>query len=363
MGGFSGTVTFGGSDPWFSVDINAVAFSIGSLEIRWYGIFIATGLILALLYAMHYAKSFGVDSDRMIDAVFIGIICGVIGARAYYVVFNYDEFAGQPFTKLFMISEGGMAIYGGVIFGLVSGYFLCKWRKIKPLAMIDLASLGFLIGQILGRWGNFTNQEAFGSNTTLPWGMFSANTKAYLTSVQGELAAMGVTVDPNMPVHPCFLYESLWNLIGFLFLHFYVRKHRKYDGQIFLLYVFWYGLGRFWIEGLRTDSLMMGPYRVSQFLAGACVIVAGILLLVFRKRRSVFGEEGLAKQLAEEAAEKERRLAEKEEKKTAEAAESVTEATAEEETVEEPVPEEVTVEADAETEVLEPESTTEESGN
>lgn len=312
MSGFSGTVTFGGSDPWLSVDVRAVAFTIGSLEIRWYGIFIAAGLLLALLYAMHYARSFGVDDNRMTDVCFLSIIIGVIGARAYYVVFNYQkEFAGQPFSEVFRIDKGGLAIYGGIIFGLLSGYFLCKWRKVRALPMLDLASIGFLIGQTFGRWGNFTNQEAFGCNTSLPWGMYSSATNAYLTGVSSDLAQMGVTVDPTQPVHPCFLYESIWCLIGFLFLHFVLRKRRRYDGQIFLCYLLWYGLGRFWIEELRTDSLMMGPYRISRFIAGICVIGAAILLLVFRKRRSVFGEAGLNAQLAAEAEAKAARIAAK----------------------------------------------------
>ena len=304
MNGFSGPVTFGGSNPWLTLDINAVAFTVGSLEVRWYGVFIGVGLLLALLYAMHYAKSFGVDGDRMMDVAFLSIVIGVIGARLYYVVFNYNEFKGQPFVETLKIYKGGLAIYGGIIFGLLSGYFLCKWRKIQPLAMLDLASIGFLIGQMLGRWGNFTNQEAFGCNTTLPWGMYSSATNNYLSSVQSQLAAMGITVDPTQPVHPCFLYESLWCLIGFLFLHFFLRKRRQYDGQIFLVYLLWYGLGRFWIEELRTDSLMMGPYRVSRFVSGICVIGAAVLLIVFRKRRSVFGEAGLTAQLAAEAAAK-----------------------------------------------------------
>lgn len=312
MSGFSGTVTFGGSEPWFSVDVSSVAFSIGSLEIRWYGIFIAVGLLLALLYAMHYAKSFGIDNDRMMDVCFLSIIIGVIGARLYYVVFNYQkEFAGQPFSEVFRIDKGGLAIYGGIIFGLLSGYFLCKWRKIRALPMLDLASIGFLIGQSIGRWGNFTNQEAFGCNTTLPWGMYSSATNAYLSSASSQLSQMGVAVDPTQPVHPCFLYESIWCLVGFLFIHFVLRKHRRYDGQIFLTYLLWYGLGRFWVEELRTDSLMMGPYRISRFIAGICVVGAAILLVVFRKRRSIFGEEGLRLQLAAEAEEKERRKAAK----------------------------------------------------
>lgn len=313
MNGFSGTVSFGSSSssPWFSLDINAVAFSIGQFEVRWYGILIGLGLLLALLYAFRNAKRFGIDGDRMTDVVFLSVIIGIIGARAYYVIFNFSEYAGRPFWDMLKIYEGGLGIYGGIIAGMLSGYFLCKWRKVHPLAMLDLASLGFLIGQGIGRWGNFVNQEAFGSNTNLPWGMYSQATYNYLSSVKSTLAAQGVTVDPSMPVHPCFLYESIWCLLGFLLLHIFSKKWKKYDGQIFLLYMLWYGVGRFWIEELRTDSLMMGPYRISRFLAGIFVLASIVLLIVFRKRCSVFGEEGLRLQNEALAAEKARKAEEK----------------------------------------------------
>ena len=318
MNGFSGTVYFGGSPevsgstPWFSVDISSVAFSIGSFEVRWYGILIGLGLLLAMLYAFKYAKKFGIDGDRMIDVVFLSVIAGVIGARLYYVLFNLEEYRSRPFVDIFKIYEGGLGIYGGIIGGMLVGYFLCKWRKVHPLAMLDLASLGFLIGQGIGRWGNFINQEAFGCNTDLPWGMYSSATNTYLTSQKAALAAQGVEVNPLAPVHPCFLYESLWCLAGFVLLHIFAQKWKKYDGQIFLLYMLWYGAGRFWIEELRTDSLMMGPYRISRFVAGICVIGSIILLIALRKRRSVFGEEGLRLQMEAIAAQK----AENEAKKT-----------------------------------------------
>ena len=309
MNGFSGTVSFGSSSssPWFSLDINAVAFSIGSFEIRWYGILIGLGLLLALLYAFKNAQRFGIDGDRMTDVVFLSVIIGIIGARAYYVIFNYSEYAGRPFLDMLKIYEGGLGIYGGIIAGMLAGYFLCKWRKVHPLAMLDLASIGFLIGQGIGRWGNFMNQEAFGCNTTMPWGMYSSSTYNYLSSVQSTLASQGITVDPTMPVHPCFLYESIWCLLGFLLLHIFSKKWKQYDGQIFLLYMLWYGVGRFWIEELRTDSLMMGPYRISRFLAGFFVLASIVLLIVFRNRRNIFGEEGLRLQneaIAEEKAKK-----------------------------------------------------------
>ena len=149
--------------------------------------------------------------------------------------------------------------------------------------MFDLAAMGFLIGQCIGRWGNFVNQEAFGTNTTLPWGMISENTTAYLSSVQATLAAQGVAVDPSLPVHPTFLYESLWCLAGFILLALY-EKRRRFHGEVMLMYVMWYGLGRFFIEGLRTDSLMIGPFRISQVVAAASTLAALALWLVLRRK-------------------------------------------------------------------------------
>ena len=312
------TVNFGGVlDPWFSVNINPVAFEIGGIAVRWYGIFIGIGMILAVMYACRYAKQFGVDGDRMIDVAVLSILIGVLGARLYYVLFNLGEYKNASLWDILNIRDGGLAIYGGIICGLLSAWGLCKWRKIKVLPMLDLGAIGFLIGQGLGRWGNFTNQEAFGCNTDLPWGMYSLRTNHYLTMHRLELLEQGIVVNPAQMVHPCFLYEFLWCLLGFLLIHFVVRKRRQYDGQILLLYIFWYGLGRFWIESLRTDSLMWGPYRISQLIAGVCVFVAGILLWSFRKRRSVFGEEGLKLQLAEEAVLKEQKAAAKAEAKAA----------------------------------------------
>lgn len=315
MKAFNGPVYFGANPangtPLFSIDVNAVAFTLGSFEVRWYGIFIALGILLAILYANFHARKFGVDPDKLIDVAIGSIIVGIIGARAYYVVFNFDEYRNNLWD-IFKINEGGLAIYGGIVFGLLAGYLFCKLMKIRFLAGFDLAGLGFLIGQCLGRWGNFANQEAFGSNTTLPWGMYSSNTQNYLSMVKFDLADQGIIVDPTLPVHPCFLYESLWCLIGFIALHFFAKR-KKYDGQICLMYVAWYGLGRFWIEGLRTDSLMIGPFRVSQLLA-ALLVLASVTILVWLhkiKYNNVFGEEGLKLQLAQEAEAKELAKAQK----------------------------------------------------
>lgn len=264
-----------------SMEINNVAFSIFSFPIYWYGICIGVGMILALLFAFTQAKRFGIDADRMIDVVMIGLVCAIVGGRLYYVLFVDQKYAS--FKELIDLRSGGIAIYGGIIGAFVGAYFACRWRKVPIAPMFDLAAMGFLIGQACGRWGNFFNQEAFGSNTTLPWGMRSETTTAYLAGQQAKLAAQGITVDPSLPVHPTFLYESLWCLLGFALLFLY-RKRRKFNGEIFLFYIAWYGLGRFVIEGLRTDSLMIGNLRVSQMLAATSVLAALAIWAILRMK-------------------------------------------------------------------------------
>lgn len=262
--------------------INRVALSIGGFNIYWYGVIIAVGMLLALLYAFRHAVDFGIDSDRLVDVVAIGTVMAIVCARIYYVAMAPFEY--NSVWEMIDIRLGGIAIYGAVIGAFVFGGLAAKWRKIPLLPLFDLVAIGFLIGQGIGRWGNFVNQEAFGTNTTLPWGMYSEGTKAYLQSVQVTLPA-GVTVDPSMPVHPTFLYESIWCLVGFLALALYV-KHRRFHGQIFLLYAIWYGLGRGWIEGLRTDSLLIGNtgLRASQLVAYASALVAFFLLVAGLRR-------------------------------------------------------------------------------
>ncbi len=274
-------VQFPGLGLEFTLD--RVALSIGGFNIYWYGVIIAAGMLLALLYAFRNAVDFGIDSDRLVDVVAIGTVMAIVCARVYYVAmapFEYDSI-----WEMIDIRLGGIAIYGAVIGAFVFGGLAAKWRKIPLLPLFDLVALGFLIGQGIGRWGNFVNQEAFGTNTTLPWGMYSEGTEAYLRSVQVTLPE-GMTIDPTLPVHPTFLYESIWCLVGFVVLALYV-KHRRFHGQIFLLYAIWYGLGRFWIEGLRTDALLIGNtgLRASQIVAFVSV-VAAFLLLVAGLRRS-----------------------------------------------------------------------------
>lgn len=244
-------------------------FSIGPLEIHWYGLLIAIGMLLAVAYACRRCKSFGLTDNDLIDGVLCIVPFAVLCARAYYCIFQWDAFAANPISVLY-IWEGGLAIYGGVIgaaIGIVV-FSLIKKDKVKLTAVLDMTALGFLIGQSIGRWGNFFNREAFGAETT------SFLRMGLLNKLTGEVTYY----------HPTFLYESLWNACGFVLLHF-LSKKRKYDGQIALCYVAWYGLGRAMIEGLRTDSLYLGPIRVSQLLAAvSCVAAVSVLIIMaFRK--------------------------------------------------------------------------------
>lgn len=276
------TITF--PNLGWSFEINRVAFSLFGIDFYWYGVLIGLGVLLALIYAERTSETFGLNYDDMIDVLFGGIVIGIIGARLYYVVFSWDSYKND-LSSIFDVRSGGLAIYGGIIFGFLSGYLLSKWKKVRFLPLADAVSGGFLIGQSIGRWGNFVNVEAFGANTNLPWGMSGDRVVSYLSAHKAELEALGVQVDPNMPVHPTFLYESLWCLTGLIVMQF-VIKRRKFDGECLLFYIGWYGAGRMIIEGLRTDSLMLGNsgIRVSQLIAfGAVTAAVGIWLYVRNK--------------------------------------------------------------------------------
>ena len=254
--------------------------SIFGFSIAYYGIVIVTGMMIAIWIAQREAKRTGQNPEQYLDLAMIGIAAGILGARIYYVIFAWDYYK-DDLLSIFNIRQGGLAIYGGIIGAFVFGGLACKWRGVPVLPMFDLTAMGFLLGQGCGRWGNFFNQEAFGCNTTLPWGMYSEATRAYLMS-STVTVPKGVVIDPNLPVHPTFLYESIWCFVGFFLLFRYIKK-RKFNGDITLRYLIWYGAGRFWIEGLRTDSLMLVPsigLRVSQLVAGIAV-VAGIAAEVY----------------------------------------------------------------------------------
>ena len=240
--------------------LNRTAFSLFGLDVKWYGVIICAGVLLAMAYALTKAPAHGITADQMTDVLLIAIPAGIVGARIYYVINRWDYYSQHP-QDIVKTWEGGLAIYGGIILGFVAALIVCRVKKISFLAVADVAAIGFLIGQSIGRWGNFVNAEAFGGPTSLPWGM---------------------SINGGAPVHPAYLYESLWNLVGLVALHFY-SKNRRFKGEILLLYVGWYGLGRAWIEGLRTDSLYLGStdIRISQLLAILCAVTCAGMMIYF----------------------------------------------------------------------------------
>ena len=275
--------------PGLGLTLNPPAgFSIGSFEVRFYGLIIAMGLILAVCYALRRKEQFGLSEDDLLDGVLWIAPFAIVCARLYYCAFEWEQYATNPISILY-IWEGGIAIYGAVIGAAIGVIIHCKvFKKISVLATLDLVSLGFMIGQMMGRWGNFFNREAHGGVTD------SFLRMGLINPVTGQGAYY----------HPTFLYESLWNLVGFILIHF-LSKKRKYDGQVALYYVAWYGLGRAMIEGLRTDSLWWGNFRVSQVLAAASCLAAVILLMVMAFRphdpADLFVNKLAAKKAAEEA--------------------------------------------------------------
>lgn len=239
------------------------SFTLFGHTFYWYGVIIACGFLLAVFYCYRRCETeFGITQNDLTDILLFGVPLGIVGARIYYIVFfgNYHTLA-----DMLKIWEGGLAIYGGIIAAVITVIVVCRVKKISWLAVMDVIAFGFLIGQCIGRWGNFMNREAFGYETDV-------------------FCRMGLTLNgETVYVHPTFLYESLWNLIGFIGLHIYSKKTpRKFDGQYFLMYIAWYGLGRVWIEGLRTDSLYIADsgIRVSQLIAGVTFLAAAVLLVL-----------------------------------------------------------------------------------
>lgn len=277
------------SFPSLGIEINPPeGFTIGSAEVRFYGIIIALGLLLAAVYGLRRKKAFGLTEDDILDGALCIIPFAIICARAYYCIFAWHEFKANPIEVLY-IWKGGLAIYGGVIGAAVGIVVYCLIKKIPIGTAMDITSLGFLIGQALGRWGNFFNREAFGAQTESFFRMG-------LMLTENRFAASQMYF-----YHPTFLYESLWNGVGFVILHF-LSKRRKYDGQVALGYVAWYGLGRTFIEGLRTDSLYWGPFRVSQMLA-AISCFAAVAVLVWQAFRAHKAEDLYANRVAVQTAE------------------------------------------------------------
>lgn len=304
------------------------------ITIRWYGAIIAFGFLLAVLFGGRMAYKWKISLDKMLDVLIYGTIFAIIGARLYYCIFRWELYKDNP-LEIFAIWQGGLAIYGGIIGGIAAAYVVCKVRKMNFWNLLDMVSMSLLIGQGIGRWGNFANQEAFGTNTDLPWGMWSSKISTYISSHMDEFQANGIQMDPNKAVHPTFLYESVWCILGFFVLYIICKKFRKFSGQLFLCYGVWYGLERAVVEGLRTDSLYIAGtnLRVSQVLSAVLALTCLVALIVLLRKYTknpqpidgvdFFLEEELRKQAEaeEETKEDEYKEAEDKEELTADTSE------------------------------------------
>ena len=276
-------VKFTGIDRLFDVYATFLEFSIGehTFRIQFYGMIIAFGFLLAVIFGGRMAYKWKMDLNKMLDVLLFGTVGGILGARLYYVAFEWDYYS-QHLSEIPQIWMGGMAIYGGLIGAVLAAYFTCRHNGLDFLKLLDLSGMGFLIGQGIGRWGNFANQEAFGTNTTLPWGMISEKTTADIIRHQSEIAARGIEIDPNLPVHPTFLYESIWCILSFFILYLICKKAYKFSGELILCYGILYGTERAVVEGLRTDSLYIGTttLRVSQVLSMAIALLCFVILMI-----------------------------------------------------------------------------------
>lgn len=266
-----------------SFELNPVAFTIplfDGIEVRWYGLIITLGIVLAFTYCAFRSKQEGIKFDDLLDFAIFTVIFGVIGARTFYVLTSLKGGKYTSFYDIIAIWEGGLAIYGAIIAGAITIFLICRYKKINAFKMFDAVAPAVMIGQILGRWGNFFNGEAYGR---------AVSEDSFLYFIRMGLNPHNIKEVSRFDmafVHPTFLYESLWNLIGFLIINALYKK-KKFDGQIVLMYVTWYGFGRMLIEGLRTDSLYIGVFRISQVIGFLCFIVGAILLtlLLLRSRR------------------------------------------------------------------------------
>lgn len=240
--------------------MNPVAFEIFGIGIRWYGILIAAAMLIGSVYTIREGKKLGYSEDHLLDLILAVLVSAIVGARLWYVAFNLSYYLSDP-SEIINLRGGGLAIHGGVVFGIIAGYFVTRWRHLDFFKMADVIAPVLALGQAIGRWGNFANQEAHGGPTDLPW---------------------GIMID-GVKVHPTFLYESLWNLALFAFLMTY-KKRKPFDGALMFLYLIIYSVGRFWIEGLRTDSLMVGPFRTAQ-VTSLIMIAVGAAAWQWRSKR------------------------------------------------------------------------------
>ena len=259
------------SFPGLGLDfnINRVAFYVFGIEIYWYAIIITLGIAAGYLYAVWQGKKNDIKADTFSDVLLVGIPSSIVCARSYYVFSKWDYYSKNP-GDILNLRGGGIAIYGAVIGAVIAVLIYCRIKKENTLKLFDISSVSLLLGQAIGRWGNFVNAEAHG----------------YETDVFIKMGIWSDKLDKFIYYHPTFLYESLWNITGVILLHFFLKR-KKADGQVFFMYILWYGLGRFFIEGLRTDSLMIGSFRVSQIVALFSVIAGGIMsVYLYKKGRS-----------------------------------------------------------------------------
>ncbi len=293
------TVSFPGLGLEFTLD--RVAFTIPVLDrpVYWYGVIITGGLILAVYLCSRWGRRFGISEDNIIDMMLFAVPAALVAIRVYYVVFNLDIYrrvdGSLNWGAIFNYSDGGLAIYGAIISSAIVLWLFCRKKKLSFLAYADLGVHGLFIGQLIGRWGNFMNAEAYGGATALPWRMCGPSIAAeMLQKGYVDQAGYESILSGALGVHPTFFYESAWNFAGLIMVYL-IGKKRKFDGECFLFYFFWYGLGRAWIEGLRTDSLYLfgwelfgAPIRVSQLLAAAtCLIAGGALAWMLWRTRGV----------------------------------------------------------------------------
>ncbi len=264
--------------------LSRVIFQIFGYDVYWYGVIIASGVLIALAFAIREAKRTGQNAENYVDIALFGVIFSVIGARLYYVLFSWELYIDEP-LKIFALREGGLAIYGGIIAGVITVIIYTKIKKLNFWLVADTAAPSLILGQIIGRWGNFFNREAFGGYTDNIFAM--RYLKQQVNNIAPSVLKNTITVNGTeyIQVHPTFLYESVWN-IGVLIILLIMRKNKKFDGQIFGFYLLGYACGRVWIEGLRTDQLKIGHFAVSQILSAVLIFVA-FALLWYRKQKSI----------------------------------------------------------------------------
>ena len=307
------TVSFPGLGLEFT--LNRVAITVLGRPIYWYGVIIVSGLILAVYLCSRWGKRFGISEDNILDMMFFAVPAALVAIRAYYVIFNLQMYrrpdGSLDWGAILRYSDGGLAIYGAIISSAIVLFLFCRKKRLSFLAYADLGVHGLFIGQLIGRWGNFMNVEAFGGTTALPWRMCGPSIAAYMADYgYVDEAGYQAILSGTLGVHPTFFYESAWNLAGLIMVYA-IGKRRKFDGECFLFYFFWYGLGRAWIEGLRTDSLYLFgwelfgvPIRVSQLFALVTCAAAGgalvYMLLRYRDRRQVLFVERQAEQNTKE---------------------------------------------------------------